>query len=537
VRPATGGAHVRRRRRFRQATGRRVRPGRLPRPLRTLLSPADLPTRSLALPDRMPRLLPDLLRETASRHPDRQAISADGSVTTFRELDAFTDAIATTLQRMGLGERRIGLLLPNGPFFAALLHGVLRAGASAVMMNPLYSGREADEALEDAECGTVLTARALLPLLPTGTRALLVEHLPIRFVEVRSGVERGIRLEQGRVEATGRPDDEAVVVFTAAVEGRARGARLSHANLLTNAASTVDAMRLTAEDRVAGVLPYIHLFGQTVTLNAPIGAGACMVPVERFSPVRLLETLEAERVTILCGVPGIFAGLLAAAERRGPPSQALRVAICGGSPLPLEVGRRWEEVFGIPLREGYGLTEAGPVCLFNRVDRPNRRGTLGDPFPAVDVSIRDVDGSDLPAGEVGEICVRGPNVFLGYIGEGARTGREFHDDWLRTGDLGSVEPNGAIRYRGLLKPMFTRNGFNVYPAEVARVLESDPRIEAVRVCALPDAVKENEIVLVVRPARDAKLAEDDVRALCRERLAIFKQPARVEIEAPANAAH
>jgi long-chain acyl-CoA synthetase len=250
----------------------------------------------------------------------------------------------------------------------------------------------------------------------------------------------------------------------------------------------------------------------------------------------VLELLEQERITVICGVPGIFGALIHAAARRGAPDHALRVAISFGSPLPLQIGRQWEDVFGIPLREGYGLTEAAPVCLFNRIDRPNHPGTMGYPFPGVEVSIRDAAGAELPAGEIGEICVKGENVFLGYIGDPGRDRADFHGEWLRTGDLGNTEADGVVRYRGLLKSMFTRNGFNVYPAEVARVLEEDPRIRRVRACALPDPVRENEIVLFVEPAPGESLSEDEVRELCRQRLAVFKQPARIVFEAPSPGA-
>jgi long-chain acyl-CoA synthetase len=485
----------------------------------------------------MPDLLPDLLRDTARRDPDRAAVSANGRTWRFGEVDALADALAATLRRLVHGGRRVGVMLPNHAAFPAILHGVLRSGSSAVMLNPLYSPRETEEAIVDAEVDAVLTVRPLAALLPARARALLVDALPGVIVELQGGAERQVPLVHERFEFIGSAHDEAVVVFTAATGGRARGARLSHANLLANARSAVEAMLLTADDRVAGVLPYVHLFGQTVTMNAPIAAGAAIVPVERFNPLRLLETIEAEGVTVICGVPGIFAALVAAAERRGTPTGTLRVAICGGAPLPLEVGRRWEELFAVPLREGYGLTEAGPVCLFNRVGRPNRPGTIGEPFPAVEASVRGPAGAELEHGEVGELCVRGPNVFLGYIGDDGRNPRDFHGEWLRTGDLASRDPDGAFRYRGLIKPMFTRNGFNVYPAEVARALEADPRIDRVIVAALPDAAKENEVVIEVVPARDAVLGEEDVREVCRARLAAFKQPARISIASRGDQPH
>src|SRR5690606_26500140 len=217
----------------------------------------------------------------------------------------------------------------------------------------------------------------------------------------------------------------------------------SHRNLLANLTPTIEAMEIGAEDRVIAPLPLIHAFGLTVSLNATLAAGACLLPVDRFHPARMLDMLEGSGATLFAGVPAMFIALLGAAERRGAPRHSLRVTLCGGAPLPLEAGACWEEVFGLPLRQGYGLTEAGPVCLFNRVDRPNHPGTLGYPFPGVDVSIRGPDGSPLPAGEVGEICVRGENVFRGYLGEKTASPASFHGPWLRTGDLGTEEEDGT----------------------------------------------------------------------------------------------
>jgi long-chain acyl-CoA synthetase len=200
----------------------------------------------------------------------------------------------------------------------------------------------------------------------------------------------------------------------------------------------------------------------------------------------------------------------------------------------VELQDRWHELTGIELRQGYGLTEAGPVCLFNRVDLPNRRGTLGVPFPGVRVTIRDADGgAELPHGAEGEICVAGPNVFSGYL----RTARSATPDepwsaglgrtgeWLRTGDLGVGNGDGTVSFRGVTKPMFTRNGFNIYPRELERVIGAMPGIRRVTVSASPDAMRENEIVVQV----DGAVTAGDVQAWCSSRLSVYKRPSRITV--------
>jgi long-chain acyl-CoA synthetase len=473
-----------------------------------------------------------LIQNSAERFADRPAVRAASTTQTYAELHSRTITLGARLADLGVEGARVGLLLPNLSVFPLALYGVLQAGATAVMLNPLDSPRGIAEYLSAAGARTVLTTSALAPRLPAGVRQILVDEMPTSLRVVNDNGDRLVPLDHAdaHVPDARGGDHEAVIVFTAATGGWARGAVLSHANLLANLRSTIEAMQIQPTDRVVAMLPLIHLFGLTVTLNAPLAAGAAVIPVERFHPTRLLELLQEEQATVMSGVPAMYMALIAAAERKGVPSDTLRVAICGGAPLPAHVTRRWEELFGIPLREGYGLTEAGPVCLFNRVDRPNRPGTLGYPFPGVEVTIRDEAGNLLPQGEVGEICVSGANVFGGYLNEPGRSPSDFHGDALRTGDLGTEEPDGAIRFRGFLKPMFTRNGFNIYPRELERVLTEHPHIRAARVCALPELARENEIVLFVEPAPGTELTEDQVREICVARLALYKQPGRIFIE-------
>jgi long-chain acyl-CoA synthetase len=467
----------------------------------------------------------DRFADAARRFPDQPALdAADCPPVSFAELEGRIAAFACELRARGIDGGRVGILLPNVAAFPVAFYALLRTGASALMLNPQYSPREIAEYLADAGARAVITMEALEHLLPPGVTPVLLE--PAEGCIDGPAQENPADFPLPRP----RPDDEAVVIYTSANEGWARGARLTHRSLGSNLASTIEAMGLTQDDRVFAILPLIHAFGLTVTMTAPLAAGATMIPVERFHPVRTLDQLEASGATVICGVPAVYLALISAAERRGVPNHALRIAICGGAPLQPEVSRRWEETFGIPLREGYGLTEASPVCLFNRVDRPNAPGTLGHPFPGVEVTIRGPRGEHCPTGATGEICVEGANVFAGYVGEEARDPEQFWDNALRTGDLGSCGADGTIRFRGCLKPMFTRSGFNIYPREIERVVRGDERVAEAFVEAVPDMAKENEIALTVVPAAGAELDEAAVRRICRDGLAAYKQPGRITIE-------
>lgn len=467
--------------------------------------------------------LDQLLAETARAAPDRLALAGDAPCTAF-ELERRVREFADALREMDADGGRLGVLLPNVPAFPTAFYGTLRAGGSAVMLNPLLSARETTEYLGDARARGVVTVEALEHLVPAG--------IPTLCIDAADGaVETDFQPLPFQSEDGGRgPEREAAVIYTSAMDGWARGARLTHRNLAANLHGVIEAMQLSPDDCVLGLLPWVHAFGLTATLTAPLSCGARVVPVERFHPGRALAALEESGATVVCGVPAMYVALVSAAEKHGVPKHRLRVAICGGAPLGQEVARRFEETFGVPLREGYGITECAPVCLFNRVDRPNRPGTLGYPFPGVDVSIRDPRGEPLAAGETGEICVEGANVFAGYVGDEGRDPAQFWDDAFRTGDLGSADADGAVRFRGVTKKMFTRGGYNVFPREVERALEGDARIAQACVRAVPDAAKEHDIVLTVVPASGEELDEAAVRAICRERLAAYKQPGVVVIE-------
>ena len=265
--------------------------------------------------------------------------------------------------------------------------------------------------------------------------------------------------------------------------------------------------------------------------------GGSVITMDRFNPVKAVEMIERSRITVVVGVPAVFRALLAAiARRESTDLSALRVCVCGGAPLSVSVQERWFDATGVELRQGYGLTEAGPVCLFNRVDAPNARGTLGVPFPGVEVELRApiiyddagnprvVERSGSSRADALEICVRGDNVFRGYVSGGAH-GLPIRDGWLHTGDLGIRAAGGQIAFAGVTKPMFTRNGFNIYPREIERVVREMPGVQAAIVHAGVDGEREDEIELEVT----GHVTEAAVRSWCAERLAVYKQPTAIRV--------
>jgi len=452
---------------------------------------------------------------------------------------ALVAAGLTLLQRSAalvraLAGRRAGILLPTSSTYLVAL--AASEGRGAVLMNPLAAPRELAYQIDDAGIGAVLTISSLADRLPPDFPRVLLDDAPRTAIVIAGGSSRTVDLgSHFALELSGDADaegssEEAAIVYTSAMFGRPLGAVLTHRGLLASARGTIEVGGITAADHVLAALPYSHLFGLVATAITPLLAGGRVTTVPRFRASSAIELLEGG-VTMFVGVPAMFIALLGAIERRGTRfrSTALRLCISGGAPLDPAVQDRWFDATGIELRQGYGLTEASPVALFNRVGMPNARGTLGTPFPGVDVSIRDVTTfAPLADGETGEICVRGAIVFDGYLqrpGAPPPVGLEVRDGWLRTGDLGLRRPDGTVVFRGLVKAMFTRNGFNIYPREIEVAVAELPGVVTAAVTAVRDPAHENAIALAVT----GSVTEQQVKAWCDERLSAYKQPSSITI--------
>ena len=429
--------------------------------------------------------------------------------------------------------RRSALLLNSGPQFLTAL--AASDGHGAVLINPLAAPAEVAHQIADADVAVVFTSRGLMSKLPPGVPFVLLDNAPRSATshfaggdtEVDLGSHVGLSVEVDST-AAGR-DEEAAIVYTSAMAGRPLGAVLTHHNLLANARQTVAALGYTAGGHCLAALPFAHLFGFTVTLIAPMISGSRVTTMARFNPLVAVELLRTGGITEFFGVPAVFAAMLTAIERTGGSlaSPSLRLSGCGGAVLTRDIQERWFDATGLELRQGYGLTEASPVCLFNRVSMPNQRGTLGVAFPGCEVSIRDPElHTELPDGSAGEICIRGETVFRGYVRDGD-SGLLVRDGWLGSGDRGVKDANGTVTFLGLIKNMFTRNGFNVYPKEIERVVSEMPDVRSVNCYAIPEPSRENDVGIVV----SGRVTEGDVRLWCESRLAVYKQPSVIRLVA------
>ncbi|MER6925888.1 long-chain fatty acid--CoA ligase, partial [Streptomyces spiralis] len=445
-----------------------------------------------------------ILAENARRRPDKTALVEGDLRLTFAQVWQRARAQAGAL--VGLGVRpgdRVALMAPNTAEFPQAYYAIAAAGAVVVPVHLLLSAAEVEHVLKDsgatlllchpaqAETGTAAAHRVGVDVVTLGTE---LDRLAADADPLPSYVTRAA-------------DDPAVIFYTSGTTGVPKGAVLSHFNLVMNATvNAFDANDIRPDDIALGALPLFHAFGQTVSLNSTWRAGATLVLLPRFDAARAIELMVKEGVNTFHGVPTMFVSLAAAAADADVLPE-LRVCISGGASLPVAVLERFEAAFGAKIYEGYGLSETSPAAAVNQPVFGAKPGTIGHPLWGVDVEIAraEVEGRVelLPPGELGEVVVRGHNVFSGYLGRPEATAEALVDGWFRTGDLGTKDDEGFLRIVDRKKDVIIRGGYNVYPREVEEVLLRHPGITQVAVIGLPDELHGEEVCAVVVPAPGA----------------------------------
>ncbi|MFI7382359.1 long-chain fatty acid--CoA ligase [Streptomyces sp. NPDC049813] len=472
-----------------------------------------------------------ILAESARRRPDKVGLVEGELRLTFAQLwlQARKQAAALT----GLGVRpgdRVALMAPNTAEFPRAYYATLTAGGVVVPVHLLLSAEEVRHVLQDSGATLLLCHPA-----QAETGAAAARAAGVRMVTLGAGGElERLTADSAPLPAyvTREADDPAVVFYTSGTTGVPKGAELSHFNLVMNATvSAFDANGVHADDVALGALPLFHAFGQTVSMNATWRAGATLVLLPRFHAARALDLMVAENVNTFHGVPTMYVNLLAAA----PGAEKLpRLTLCvsGGASLPVAVLEGFEQTFGATVYEGYGLSETSPAAAANQPVFGARPGTIGQPLWGVDVEIARAEVEDrvdlLPAGELGEVVVRGHCVFTGYLGRPEATAEALVDGWFRTGDLGTKDADGYLRIVDRKKDIIIRGGYNVYPREVEEVLMRHPGVGNAAVIGLPDAVHGEEVCAVIVPKPGTDLDAAALTAWSKEHLGKHKYPRRVE---------
>jgi long-chain acyl-CoA synthetase len=469
-----------------------------------------------------------VLAEPARRTPEGLAVVQDDLRVTYADLWRQARQHAAALQAHGVrpGDR-VALLAPNVVDFVRAYYGILAAGGVVVPVPTLLNATEAAYLVQHSGARSLLYDASFTAVATEAAGGVGVPAWEIAGL----GAEE---LGPVRTYVAREAEDVAVIFYTSGTTGRPKGALLTHLNLVLNSTvNAFDANPILRSDVVMGSLPLFHTFGQTVSMNSAFRVGATMLLQPRFDPGAAIELMHREGATLFFGVPTMFVQLLEAAPHAAA-LPCLRDCASGGASLPVVVLERFEKVFDTTIYEGYGLSETSPTASVNQPWFGTKAGTVGHAVWGVEVEVADEMVDDridlLPAGRLGEIVVRGHNVFAGYLDDPAATAEAVVDGWFRTGDLGTVDEDGFISIVDRKKDLIIRGGFNVYPREVEEVLARHPGVAQVAVIGVPDEALGEEVCAVVVPAPDeAVLACEELVAWARERLGAHKFPRRVEI--------
>lgn len=484
-------------------------------------------------------------REVAQRCAGNACILHGLQCWTFGDVDRASDDLAAGLVASGIecGDR-VALLCSNGAAFVGAYLGIVKAGAAVVPLNLRLHPKELAFILSDAGVKAMLCADELLGL----ARHAAIEALEVPIRATLGGASAGDEMTvQGLAQPGGAlcvasPDAEdlAAILYTSGTTGRPKGAMLTHGNLVANAQAVADALAYRdGEDRVLVVLPIFHAFAATVGVLAPLLRGCACIPVARFEPGLVSEAVAVHEATVFLGVPSMYQLLLRAGEALRGKWMSVRCCVSGGAAMPTALLQSFEERFGIPILEGDGPTECSPVTCVNPLDGARKLGSVGLPLRGVEMTIRNSSGAALPVGELGEVCVRGPNVMKGYWRLPEATSEAFFGCWLRTGDLGYQDADGYFYLVDRLKDLIITDGANVYPRMIEEVLYRHPGVIEAAVVGEPHRLHgEVPVAHVVKSPAAAELTERDLRAWCRDSLGVHEIPRRFVIrdELPKNAA-
>ncbi|MFC0103162.1 long-chain-fatty-acid--CoA ligase [Sphingopyxis terrae] len=510
-----------------------------------------------------PLSLPAMLADSVARRGEAPMLDFMGRRFSYAEVADGVARVARGLQQRGIGKgSRVGLFLPNVPHYVAAYYGALAAGATVVNFSPLYTVAELEAQVEDSGTDTLFTisASALLPtalavLEGSSLKRLVVGSIAGGLPAAKSILYRLFRRKEtaavpddpriirfsALTDNDARPDpvaidpegDVALIQYTGGTTGTPKGAMLTHQNLTANArqVNAIDPDR-DADDRILGVLPFFHVFANTCVLNRTVLNGGMIAMLPRFDAKQALQTITRTKATALPGVPTMYQALLDHPDLAGTDFSSLRVCISGGAPMPAELREKFVAATGAALVEGYGLTESAGVVATNPYDGPVKAGTIGQPIPATHIRLLDKEypNRDAPAGEPGELAVKGPQIMRGYWNRPDADQDSFTaDGWLRTGDVATIDADGYIRIVDRLKDMISVGGFKVYPSEIEHKLYQHPAVKEAIVLGVPDPYRGEHPKAFVTLEEGYDISGDALAAWLNPQLGKHERVSAVEV--------
>jgi long-chain acyl-CoA synthetase len=518
------------------------------------------------------RTVLDLWEDSAARFPGRPALDFLGRAWSYAEVADEVRRVAGGLHRLGVRRGdNVALVMPNCPQNVIAFFAVLRLGATVVEHNPLYTAAELRHPFVDHGARVAVVWDKVVPVIEQLREASALEHvvavdlttrlpwtkrlalrLPLRRArdardqltapapDATPWAELASAPPLDEVHPRPDPEDVALLLYTSGTTGVPKGVPLRHRNLVANVLQGrgwVPGLQ-EGEESVLVALPLFHAYGVTVSVLLGVALAARLVLLPKPEIGLIMEALERNVPSFVPAVPPLYQRIVDEAERRGVSIAGIRYALSGAMPLPAALVERWEAATGGLLVEGYGLTETSPVIVGNPMTEQRRPGSIGVPFPDVEIRVADPEDLDrhVPQGERGELLVRGPQVFSGYRGLPEETATAFHDGWFRTGDVVTMAPDGFLTIVDRIKEIIITGGFNVYPSEVETVLRTHAGVRDVAVVGLPHGQGGEEVVAAVVLAEGVGVLPEDLQSHARQRLTPYKVPRRVVFvdELPTN---
>jgi len=461
--------------------------------------------------------------DIAHQKPNKTAVFWGETDYSFAQAHALAKRLAKRLREEHglLPGDRVGLWLKNCPEFVFSLFGILLAEGVVVSINSFLTPDEVGFIVGDCEAKVLISEASM-----ADNAAKLQEHFPaLSVIDVQSFGQAEPEVLNENFVLGQAPEDLALIIYTSGTTGKPKGAMLSHQNLMSNVAAVMEAVHIVEDDRMAVLLPMFHSFTMTVGLLLPMTQGLSIIAIKSLHPPKnIIAEITEHGATIMPAIPQLYRALV---NVDLPNNLPLRVCLSGAAPLPVEVLNAFNERVGIPLLEGYGLSETSPVACTNPLNGRRKAGSVGVPIPGVEFQIRNDAGDVLPVGEPGEICIKGHNIMMGYWNNPEATEASIKDGWLLTGDIGRLDEDGYIYITDRKKDMLLVNGINVYPREVEEVIYQFDGIKETAVVGVNDPRKGDLVVACIVPSEGIELDELMLMAFLKTKLAAYKLPRKV----------
>lgn len=489
-----------------------------------------------------------ILTYGACEYPDKTAVVFQDSRISYRELHERSNQIANALKSLGIGrDDKVALSCPNLPYFPMVYFAILKVGAVVVPLNVLLKRDEIAYHLDDSEAKAYFCfeSNKALPMLDEAWSAFnncdscshffAITADPSAPSPVKNLTTLGMILHEFptvfEISPTG-VNDTAVILYTSGTTGQAKGAELTHNNIMMNAMCIQQLFASNKHDVHLIVLPLFHSFGQVVQMISGLLSGSTLVLMSRFDPTQVLATMEKEEVTLFCGVPTMYWALLNVPDAElkydlTKIANTLRLGVSGGSAMPVEIMKQFSNKYNIQILEGYGLSETSPVSTFTKMGSEVKPGSVGTPLLGVEIRIVDQDDNPVVQGEVGEVLIRGHNVMTAYFKRAEESKQALRGGWLHTGDLAKLDEQGYLFIVDRLKDMIIRGGYNVYPRELEEVLIQHPAISMAAVVGVNDIENGEEIEAHIVLNEGESTTEEELITWCKIKMASYKYPRKV----------